>query len=194
MNGAIAGAVATLFHTAVMFALHQRLSRAARAPLPPVEITSEVVKRAGINKLQHGAGLTVATIATHFGYGAAAGMLYAPIAARLRQKHIGAGIAYGIIVWVLSYLGWIPGTSHSAASDAPARPAKRHDGSGSRCVGRRTCGYVRAITATMTARRTRPHVLKSAKTTYRRIHVILHNIHYARFATVHWPRRTGLRS
>lgn len=53
-------------------------------------------------------GLTVATIATHFGYGAAAGMLYAPIAARVHQKHIGAGIAYGIIVWVLSYLGWIP--------------------------------------------------------------------------------------
>lgn len=108
MNGAIAGAVATLFHTAVMFALHQRLSRAARAPLPPVEITSEVAKRAGLDKLQHGAGLTVATIATHFGYGAAAGMLYAPIAARVHQKHIGAGIAYGIIVWVLSYLGWIP--------------------------------------------------------------------------------------
>lgn len=165
MNGAVAGAVATLFHTAVMFALHQRLSRAARAPLPPVEITSEVAKRAGLDKLQHGPrfdrrddryALWLRRCGRH--------AVRANRRASAPETHRGWYCVWNHRLGLKLQLPRLDtGTSHSAASDAPACPAKRHDGSGSRCVGRRTCGYVRAITATMTARRTRPHVLKSAK-------------------------------
>lgn len=121
VNGALAGIAATIFHTAVMFVLRPRLPRTRREPLPPLEITSEIAGRAGLDSVRHGAGLRVATVASHFGFGGVAGALYAPIGARLRRKRTLVGIGYGIAVWTVSYLGWIPAlrilapaTQHSA--------------------------------------------------------------------------------
>lgn len=108
MRGAVSGAVATLFHSAVMFALHPRLPRARRQPLPPTEITAVVADRAGVPMPRRRVALTVATTVSHFGYGAAAGALYAPIAGRGRRRRTLAGIGYGLAVWAVSYLGWIP--------------------------------------------------------------------------------------
>lgn len=121
LHGALAGAVATLAHTAVMFVLHPRLPHARRQPLPPLAITSEIAQRTGVETAQRGAGLKVATIASHFGFGAAAGSLYGPVEARLRGDRTLIGVGYGLAVWALSYLGWIPAlrilppaTQHSA--------------------------------------------------------------------------------
>lgn len=107
MRGAMSGAVATLFHTAVMFALHPRLPRARRQPLPPTEITAAVADRAGV-PVRRRTTLTAATIVSHFGYGAVAGALYAPIAGRVRRRRTLVGVGYGLGVWAVSYLGWIP--------------------------------------------------------------------------------------
>ena len=108
LRGAIGGVVATLFHTAVMFSLHPRLRRARRQPLPPTEITTVVADRVGVPVPRRRLALTAATAASHFGYGAAAGALYAPIAGRVQRRRTLVGIGYGLGVWAVSYLGWIP--------------------------------------------------------------------------------------
>lgn len=108
LRGALAGAAATLAHTAVMFALHPRLPQARRQPLPPLAITSEIAQRTGLETAQRGTGLRVATTASHFAFGAAAGSLYGPVEARLRGDRTLIGVGYGLAVWALSYLGWIP--------------------------------------------------------------------------------------
>ena len=108
LRAAVGGAVATLFHTAVMLALHPRLPRARRQPLPPTEITAVVADRAGVPVPQRRLALIAATAVSHFGYGAAAGALYARIAGRVRRRRTLVGIGYGLGVWAASYLGWIP--------------------------------------------------------------------------------------
>lgn len=55
-------------------------------------------------------------MAAHFGYGAAAGALLAAPNARIGM---GRGLAGGIAVWGLSYLGWIPAAG-------VLRPAHQH--------------------------------------------------------------------
>lgn len=42
------------------------------------------------------------TLYAHIGYGALAGALFAPLPNR------GRGFGYGVVVWAVSYLGWIP--------------------------------------------------------------------------------------
>lgn len=105
-KGAVAGAFATLFHTAVMYALQPRLPRARRHPLPPVQVTANAARRAGNINVDPGTPLRGATALAHFGFGAAAGGLYAPIGKRFGS--VPTGIGYGIGVWAASYLGWIP--------------------------------------------------------------------------------------
>lgn len=49
------------------------------------------------------AGLRTVTATAHFGYGAIAGIVYA-----LLPRRMISGGSYGVLVWALSYLGWIP--------------------------------------------------------------------------------------
>ena len=107
--GAIAGFVATLPMTAVMRRLHRALPDRERYPLPPREIAED---------LPHPRiSISTATLLHHFLYGGAAGALFALSPGR----SVASGAAYGVTVWVGSYLGWIPaagilrsGTSHPA--------------------------------------------------------------------------------
>ena len=55
-------------------------------------------------------------MAAHFIYGAVAGAMY-PLLTRMRSPVAGAG--YGVAVWIISYLGWLP-IAHLLA------PATRH--------------------------------------------------------------------
>ncbi|HEX7025765.1 MAG TPA: DUF1440 domain-containing protein [Gammaproteobacteria bacterium] len=121
--GAFAGTVASLFHTAVMLMLHRVLPRARREPVPPKEIASAVFEKTGKGSAKSGE-LTVATVAGHFGYGAVTGALYAPIAEFTQHKSIAAGIAYGVGVWTVSYLGWIP--AMRLLTPATEQPAQRN--------------------------------------------------------------------
>lgn len=124
LQAAIAGTVATIFHTAVMLALHPRLPRARRRPLPPVEITATLADRAGAENVRDGTGRRAATAIAHFGFGAAAGALYAPIGARAPSRPALSGIAFGVGVWAASYLGWIPAAR--LLSPATRQPTDRN--------------------------------------------------------------------
>jgi uncharacterized membrane protein YagU involved in acid resistance len=102
--GALAGIVGTAAMTAAMRVLHRRLPPAERYPLPPREIVERLARDAGGAALPE-TGRQQATLAAHFGYGAATGALYA---VAVGSKGPVAGAAYGVAVWAASYLGHIP--------------------------------------------------------------------------------------
>lgn len=97
--GAIAGFVATFPMTAAMRRLHRALPDRQRYPLPPREIAEDLPSL--------GATPSSATLLHHFLYGGATGALFAALFPR---AGVALGAAYGIAVWVGSYLGWIPAT------------------------------------------------------------------------------------
>lgn len=108
LQGALAGALATFPMTVAMVSLYRGLPRSGRHPLPPVQITAEFARRAGARRRLAGRRLVAAALAAHFGYGAATGALYPLILGRARAESRLAGVAYGVGIWTLSYLGWIP--------------------------------------------------------------------------------------
>jgi uncharacterized membrane protein YagU involved in acid resistance len=103
--GALAGIAATCAMTAAARAMHHRLPAAERYPLPPREIVESGLPVPTKRSLDEH-GWQTATIAGHFGYGAATGALYALGAPR---GSILSGVAYGFLVWVVSYFGIMPG-------------------------------------------------------------------------------------
>jgi hypothetical protein len=108
--GAIAGIVGTAAMTASMRAMHRRLPRGERYPLPPREIVERVLpdETAGEQPLK------IATMTAHFGYGAASGAV-ASIADLPRDPLPGA--LYGVLVWTVSYFGWIPAAGILKSAD-----------------------------------------------------------------------------
>ena len=111
--GALAGMAATMAMTAAMRRLHTRLPPHERYPLPPREIIDSTALASDER------GARTRTLLAHFGYGGLTGALFAFIPA-----FRGSGIAYGLGIWALSYLGWIP----SARILAPAyrHPLRRN--------------------------------------------------------------------
>lgn len=108
LSGVIAGCLATAPMTIVMELLHQRLPRHERYPLPPSEITTELTEEVGLRKQLNAEQHLALTLVNHFAYGAAAGGLYAVSAGRLPVTPIVKGVAFGLLVWSVSYLGLLP--------------------------------------------------------------------------------------
>lgn len=107
--------------TAAMVAMHRKLPRHQRYPLPPRRITMRVAKKLGVKHHldeEHRTGLTMLA---HFGYGAAVGALFGLIAPREPSRAIPAGVGYGLLVWAGSYLGLLPSMDlHRPATREPA--------------------------------------------------------------------------
>lgn len=112
--GACAGVAGTVAMTAVMRRLHERLPPSQRYPLPPRELTDRIVPR-GLKSGDEDAREQWTTLA-HFGYGAAVGACF-PVVARGSGMVVGS--LYGVCVWAVSYLGWVP-------AFGVLRPAIRH--------------------------------------------------------------------
>ena len=114
--GALAGVVGTAAMTAAMRALHRRLEPAERYPLPPREIVERVLPKRASEQTRR-----TSTIASHFGYGAGMGAVFAlaPV-----DKGTLTGAAYGVLVWAGSYLGWIPSTN--ILMNATQHPLRRN--------------------------------------------------------------------
>ena len=95
--------------TVVMELLHHQLPWHQQHSLPPRKITMRVFGRIGQRQhLRQEKQRRGATLAAHFGYGAAMGSLYAPIQARLALPGLLTGIGFGLMVWLVSYLGVLP--------------------------------------------------------------------------------------
>ena len=120
--GAAAGLLATVPMTLFMEALHQQLPPHERYPLPPSEVVAQLTEAAGAREHVEPPEHRALTMIAHFGYGAAAGALYGPIARELRPPPVRGGIAFGLAVWSASYLGLLPALGIlRPATEHPAR-------------------------------------------------------------------------
>lgn len=120
--GTLAGFVATVPMTVAMELMHRRLPAKERYPLPPREITMEIAEDAGVKEQMDEPERLGATLAAHFGYGAATGALYAPLARRAQLPPVVGGATYGLVVWAGSYLGLLPALGIlRPATEHPAR-------------------------------------------------------------------------
>jgi hypothetical protein len=104
VRGAVAGSAATVVMTAAI-APQLRLSGREFAPK---RVTEGVAHRVGLTPSEP--VLDVATAINHLAYGTALGAVYGVARSDRRGGPPGAvtGIAFGIVVWVASYAGWIP--------------------------------------------------------------------------------------
>lgn len=107
LAGAIGGLLATIPMTLVMEGLYRRLPREERYPLPPREITQNLLREVGHDRRLSEDRLIELSLLLHFAYGGATGALY-PLATRHMTHPLIHGSGYGLAVWAASYLGWIP--------------------------------------------------------------------------------------
>jgi uncharacterized membrane protein YagU involved in acid resistance len=125
-GGATAGLLATIPMTLAMELMRRRLPIHERGRLPPRTIAMRLTRRAGKHAQMDERQRNAVTLVTHFGFGAAAGTLYAPLARRLGSSPLLLrGIGFGLAVWLVSYMGWLPvvGLFGPATRDAKRRTA-----------------------------------------------------------------------
>ncbi|WP_197038380.1 hypothetical protein [Billgrantia saliphila] len=107
LAGAIGGLLATVPMTLAMEALYRRLPREERYPLPPREITQNIMHKAAPGATLEDERYAELSLVSHFGYGALSGALY-PVFCREVAHPLAYGSGYGVAVWAASYFGWIP--------------------------------------------------------------------------------------
>ena len=120
--GALAGLAATAPMTLFMQQMHQQLPARERYPLLPSEIVEELTEQAGIDDQIDQSEHLALTLLAHFGYGAANGALYAPLAQAFHPPALLGGSVFGLGVWRASYLGLLPALGIlRPATEHPAR-------------------------------------------------------------------------
>ncbi|MGQ4879107.1 hypothetical protein ACOJCM_11130 [Billgrantia sp. LNSP4103-1] len=107
LAGAIGGLLATVPMTLVMEALYRRLPREERYPLPPREITQDIMHKVAPDVTLDDDRYAELSLVSHFGYGALSGAFY-PVIRRDVAHPLVYGSGYGVAVWAASYFGWIP--------------------------------------------------------------------------------------
>ena len=125
LAGSLAGAVATLPMTVAMEAMFRRLPWMQKHPLPPRTITVRLAERVGIAQQLDETDRRAASLAAHFGYGAAMGGVYGAVHEQIPLPLGVRGAAFGLAVWAASYQGWLP-----AAGILPAathQPSERNN-------------------------------------------------------------------
>jgi putative membrane protein len=128
LSGLYGGFIATGPMTLLMFERQDHFPESEKSPLPPATLSFETLEKAGESmgfqpKLSPDAQ-TAVTMASHFAYGAAAGAVYGVALGKAPIPPLAKGIAYGLGVWSLNYLGITPALGFRAA--APKMPARRN--------------------------------------------------------------------
>jgi uncharacterized membrane protein YagU involved in acid resistance len=119
--GLIAGIAATLPMTVVMEAGHALLPEHEQYSLPPAEIL-RVLEEKTLDKPLPKPIHSAATMIGHFMYGSMNGGLYAATMGRLPGSPLLKGSLFGLGLWMVSYLGWLPAVGIlQPASKHPAR-------------------------------------------------------------------------
>lgn len=127
LAGAIAGGVATLAMSPLMA---PRLTRAVArtvpdtAPLeefPPRRVVQAVEQRVSDGEPLPEQAEDIATWTSHIGFGMAMGALYGLARPASRGSSAATGALFGLTVWAVSYLGWLPaiGVTTGTASGRP---------------------------------------------------------------------------
>lgn len=102
----VAGVVATAPMTAAMELGFRLLPARLRYSLPPREVTDALTESAGL--ISDEQGQRRATLGAHFAYGGLAGVGFAAIPARGLRGAVGAGMGYGLFIWLVSYSSLLP--------------------------------------------------------------------------------------
>jgi uncharacterized membrane protein YagU involved in acid resistance len=123
-DGAMAGFGATVPMTIAMELMHRALPSHEQYPLPPRQITMRAAEGAGVKHHLNESDRLGATLASHFGYGAVTGAVYAAKADKINISPVVKGIGFGLAVWAVSYLGILPAVG--ALSPATKHPARRN--------------------------------------------------------------------
>ncbi len=97
-RAALFGLMGTSVMTLLMTACLLPGAPAAMRPFP-VEVTHRLFP--GLGPL----ALTVVTVLLHFGYGAAAGAIFAFLA---RPMSVGRGLAFGLVLWIVMQAWFVP--------------------------------------------------------------------------------------
>ncbi|WP_219413702.1 DUF6789 family protein [Pseudonocardia nigra] len=120
IRGAAAGVVATTVMSGVLEA-GRRATAFTRQP--PTLIVRTVLT----GSPAHGVTAEgLLAVLAHFGYGTSCGALFALLTRRRRpEAGPGVGVGYALLLWAISYIGWVPATGAMAPPDrdAPGRQA-----------------------------------------------------------------------
>ena len=106
--GAAAGFLATIPMTAVMTALYPLLPAGQQYPLPPSQITARATAEVGVQHDIDPDEHRALALLNHFGFGTVSGALFAPLARLVPLSPALSGIVWGLLVWLSSYMGWVP--------------------------------------------------------------------------------------
>jgi uncharacterized membrane protein YagU involved in acid resistance len=121
IEGGIAGLVATAPMTLLMEAGHRLLPPSQQYPLPPRQIVERLAEEADAPLPPREEQRVSLTLAAHFGYGAAMGVLYGVASPPTLRAGALRGMLFGSAVWAGSYLGLLPALH-------VLRPATQHPG------------------------------------------------------------------
>jgi uncharacterized membrane protein YagU involved in acid resistance len=121
-EGALGGAVGTAAFTGWMKGA-QRVGLLGE--MPPRKIARKALQK---TTQPSSTSIDFATVATHLGFGIAAGALFGVMSRRLHPRVPGAiqGALFGSLVWAASYAGWVPlqlaDVMPPPSKDRPDRP------------------------------------------------------------------------
>jgi uncharacterized membrane protein YagU involved in acid resistance len=118
-RGGVVGLAATLPMTAVMLAIYRLLPPEEQYALPQGEIIERLSNTVGTHEdpdvpaspqpaPERKPLLNAAALVSHFGYGAASGVAYALVMPRRQNHPLPQGLLFGIALWAVGYLGWLP--------------------------------------------------------------------------------------
>jgi hypothetical protein len=129
VRGVGAGVVATTTMSAAMIAL-QKAGLLGR--MPPRLLTERTLARLGLRRKTSRRTRKLLTALNHYGFGATMGAIFeigrSALAVRHGRAHapalLGSGVAFGTLVWMASYMGWVPkaGLMPRPSQDRPGRP------------------------------------------------------------------------
>lgn len=108
LKGAIAGSIATAPMTVTMLAMHRYLVNWPRPSVPPKKIALGLAHRVGLKKHMDRPQQKTFAWVSHVAYGASMGSVYGSLVRRIPLPSSVKGIGFGLIVWAVSYLGWLP--------------------------------------------------------------------------------------
>lgn len=127
IRGGIAGGLATVGMTAAMMLMHRGLPARQRYCLPPEQIVAELLERAKLEHPPTHHQFEWLSMLAHHGYGASMGAAYGAFQGphhTLSPSPVVRGMGFGLVVWAISYCGWLPAFGMDAS--ATREPAPRN--------------------------------------------------------------------
>lgn len=106
--GLLAGFVATVPMTFLMFIIFYYVPKKEDLLLPPMHLVRVFVKKVDLKEYIEPTKHKALSFVHHFGYGALAGALFGMLEGYVLNFFILKGVLFGLFIWILSYFILIP--------------------------------------------------------------------------------------